>query len=213
VRLILLGPPGAGKGTQAEKITKKYKIPHISTGDIFRDNIKNKTELGRIAKGYIDKGELVPDSVVSSIIEDRLLQEDTKNGFLLDGYPRTINQAIVLDDMLKKHNIELDFVVKIKVNLDILVNRITGRRVCKECGATFHITFHPPTKSGICDLCNGELFQRSDDNNDTVMNRINVYIKQTAPLIEYYTNQKIIKVINGEQSVNDVFDEIIKEVE
>ncbi len=213
MRLILLGPPGAGKGTQAEKITKKYKIPHISTGDIFRDNIKNKTELGRIAKGYIDKGELVPDSVVSSIIEDRLLQEDTKNGFLLDGYPRTINQAIVLDDMLKKHNIELDFVVKIKVNLDILVNRITGRRVCKECGATFHITFHPPTKSGICDLCNGELFQRSDDNNDTVMNRINVYIKQTAPLIEYYTNQKIIKVINGEQSVNDVFDEIIKEVE
>ena len=213
MRLILLGPPGAGKGTQAEKITKKYKIPHISTGDIFRDNIKNKTELGKIAKGYIDKGELVPDSVVSSIIEDRLLQEDTKNGFLLDGYPRTINQAIVLDDMLKKHNIELDFVVKIKVNLDILVKRITGRRVCKDCGATFHITFHPPTKSGVCDLCNGELFQRSDDNNDTVMNRINVYIKQTAPLIEYYTNQKIIKVINGEQSVNDVFDEIIKEVE
>ncbi|MEA1974961.1 MAG: adenylate kinase [Bacillota bacterium] len=213
MRLILLGPPGAGKGTQAEKITKKYKIPHISTGDIFRDNIKNETELGKVAKGYIDKGELVPDSVVSSIIEDRLLQEDTKNGFLLDGYPRTINQAIALDEILKRHNIELDFVVKIKVNLDILVNRVTGRRVCKECGATFHITLNPPTKSGICDLCNGELFQRSDDNDDTVMNRINVYIKQTAPLIEYYTNQNIIKVINGEQSVNDVFDEIIKAVE
>ena len=213
MRLILLGPPGAGKGTQAGKIAKKYNIPHISTGDIFRANIVNNTELGILAKKYIDNGELVPDGVVMDIVRDRIIQDDTKNGFLLDGFPRTLEQAMALDEMLINNNMKLDGVVKIKVNLDLLVTRITGRRICKECGATYHVDFNKPKKSDVCDLCNGELYQRSDDNEEVVRNRINVYIEQTTPLIEYYTNHDILKIIDGEQSINDVFNQIIKEVE
>ena len=213
MRLILLGPPGAGKGTQAGKIAKKYNIPHISTGDIFRVNIVNKTDLGILAKKYIDNGELVPDSVVMDIVRDRIIQDDTKNGFLLDGFPRTLEQATALDEMLNNNNMELDGVVKIKVNFDLLIARITGRRICKDCGATYHVDFNKPKKSDVCDLCNGELYQRSDDNEEVVRNRINVYIEQTTPLIEYYTNHDILKIIDGEQSINDVFNQIIKEVE
>jgi adenylate kinase len=212
MRLILLGPPGAGKGTQAERIAEKYDIPHISTGDIFRANIKNKTELGIKAKQYIDNGELVPDSLVVSIVEDRIMQDDTKNGFLLDGFPRTEAQALALDEVLKKNDISLDAVICINVDSEILVSRITGRRICKECGATFHVTFNPPKKTDICDLCNGELYQRSDDNEETVQNRIDVYNKQTAPLIEYYTKKDLIKSIDGEQEITEVFNQIVKEI-
>jgi len=212
MRLILLGPPGAGKGTQAEKIAKEFNIPHISTGDIFRANIKNETELGIKAKQYIDNGELVPDSVVVAIVEDRIKQDDTKNGFLLDGFPRTENQALALDEVLNELGISLDAVINIKVDSQVLVSRITGRRICKDCGATYHIEFNPPAEEGICDLCGGELYQRSDDNEDTVQNRIDVYNKQTAPLIEYYSKQDLIKTIDGEQAIDKVFTDIVKKL-
>lgn len=212
MRLILLGPPGAGKGTQAEKIAKEFNIPHISTGDIFRANIKNETELGVKAKQYIDNGELVPDSVVVAIVEDRIKQDDTKNGFLLDGFPRTENQALALDEVLTESDISLDAVINIKVDSQVLVSRITGRRICKDCGATYHIEFNPPAEEGVCDLCGGELYQRSDDNEDTVQNRIDVYNKQTAPLIEYYSKQDLIKTIDGEQAIDKVFTDIVKKL-
>ncbi len=212
MRLILLGPPGAGKGTQAEKIAKEFNIPHISTGDIFRANIKNETELGIKAKQYIDNGELVPDSVVVAIVEDRIKQDDTKNGFLLDGFPRTENQALALDEVLNELGISLDAVINIKVDSQVLVSRITGRRICKDCGATYHIEFNPPAEEGVCDLCGGELYQRSDDNEDTVQNRIDVYNKQTAPLIEYYSKQDLIKTIDGEQAIDKVFTDIVKKL-
>jgi len=212
MRLILLGPPGAGKGTQAEKIAKEYNIPHISTGDIFRANIKNETKLGLKAKQYIDNGELVPDSVVVAIVEDRIKQDDTKNGFLLDGFPRTENQALALDEVLNELGISLDAVINIKVDSQVLVSRITGRRICKDCGATYHIEFNPPAEEGVCDLCGGELYQRSDDNEDTVQNRIDVYNKQTAPLIEYYSKQDLIKTIDGEQAIDKVFTDIVKKL-
>jgi adenylate kinase len=212
MRLILLGPPGAGKGTQADKIAKEYNIPHISTGDIFRANIKNETELGLKAKQYIDNGELVPDSVVVAIVEDRIKQDDTKNGFLLDGFPRTENQALALDEVLKEIGISLDAVININVDSQILVSRITGRRICKDCGATYHIEFNPPAEEGVCDLCGGELYQRSDDNEDTVQNRIDIYNKQTAPLIEYYSKQDLIKTIDGEQAIDKVFTDIVKKL-
>jgi len=212
MRLILLGPPGAGKGTQADKIAKEYNIPHISTGDIFRANIKNETELGIKAKQYIDNGELVPDSVVVAIVEDRIKQEDTKNGFLLDGFPRTENQALALDAVLKEIGIDLDAVININVDSKILVSRITGRRICKNCGATFHVEFNPPAEEGLCDLCGGELYQRSDDNEKTVQNRIEIYNKQTAPLIEYYSKQDLIKTIDGEQAIDKVFTHIIEKL-
>jgi len=212
MRLILLGPPGAGKGTQAEKIAKEFNIPHISTGDIFRANIKNETELGIKAKQYIDNGELVPDSVVVAIVEDRIKQDDTKNGFLLDGFPRTENQALALDEVLNELGISLDAVINIKVDSQVLVSRITGRRICKDCGATYHIEFNPPAEEGVCDLCGGELYQRSDDNEDTVQNRIDVYNKQTAPLIEYYSKQDLIITIDGEQAIDKVFTDIVKKL-
>jgi adenylate kinase len=212
MRLILLGPPGAGKGTQAEKIAKEFNIPHISTGDIFRANIKNETELGLKAKQYIDNGELVPDSVVVAIVEDRIKQDDTKNGFLLDGFPRTENQALALDEVLNESEISLDAVINITVDSKVLVSRITGRRICKDCGATYHIEFNPPAEEGVCDLCGGELYQRSDDNEDTVQNRIDVYNKQTAPLIEYYSKQDLIKTIDGEQAIDKVFTDIVKKL-
>lgn len=212
MRLILLGPPGAGKGTQAEKIAKEFNIPHISTGDIFRANIKNETELGIKAKQYIDNGELVPDSVVVAIVEDRIKQDDTKNGFLLDGFPRTENQALALDEVLNESEISLDAVINITVDSKVLVSRITGRRICKDCGATYHIEFNPPAEEGVCDLCGGELYQRSDDNEDTVQNRIDVYNKQTAPLIEYYSKQDLIKTIDGEQAIDKVFTDIVKKL-
>jgi adenylate kinase len=210
MRVILLGPPGAGKGTQAESIVNKYCIPHISTGDIFRKNIKEGTELGKKAKSYIDSGALVPDSLVVEIVEDRLKEDDCKNGFLLDGFPRTTVQAEELDKVLQNMGVSITKVVNIQVDPKVLLDRAVGRRICKNCGATFHVAFNPPSKEGMCDKCSGELYQRSDDNEETVGNRIKVYIDETSPLIEYYTNKGVIANIDGEQNIGKVFEDVVK---
>lgn len=209
MRLILLGPPGAGKGTQAAGIVEKYGIPHISTGDIFRKNIKEGTELGIKAKDYMDKGLLVPDELVVAIVEDRLQQDDCKKGFLLDGFPRTVNQAEALDRALEKMNQALDKVINVDVNKDSLVERAVGRRICKECGATYHVVFNPPKKDGVCDKCGGSLYQRADDNEETVSKRIEVYLEETQPLIDYYNNKNIIATIDGQQDIDKVFADIV----
>lgn len=210
MRLILLGPPGAGKGTQAASIVEKYNVPHISTGDIFRKNIKEKTDLGVKAKEYIDKGLLVPDEVVVAIVKDRLEEADCKEGFLLDGFPRTVNQATALDEALNGMNVNLDKVVNINVDKEILVGRAVGRRICKECGATYHVQFNPPKVDDVCDKCGGELYQRADDTAETVSRRIEVYINETQPLIDYYSKQEILVTIDGQQDINKVFDDIVK---
>ena len=209
LRTILLGPPGAGKGTQAVKIVEKYSIPHISTGDIFRENIKNETELGKRAKSYMDRGELVPDELVVEIATDRLTKNDCKNGFLLDGFPRTIFQAEKLDEFLTKRGEKIDKVINIDVEKDALVKRITGRRVCKSCGASYHVVNIPPKKDGVCDLCDGELIQRADDTEETVLNRIYVYNKQTKPLVDYYDKAGVIVNIDGNKDLDDVLSDII----
>lgn len=213
MRLILLGPPGAGKGTQADGITSKYDIPHISTGDIFRKNIKEGTELGKQAQDYMNKGLLVPDSLVVAIVEDRLKEDDTKSGFLLDGFPRTVVQAEALDVVLSNMNTSLDKVVNIKVDPNILVERAVGRRICKNCAATYHIKFNPSKVDSVCDKCDGELYQRSDDNEETVSKRVNVYFDETSPLIDYYSKKEKLVEINGEQDINKVFDDIINALE
>ncbi|MCI5697894.1 MAG: adenylate kinase [Porphyromonas somerae] len=210
LRTILLGPPGAGKGTQAVKIVEKYHIPHISTGDIFRENIKNGTDLGNRAKAYMDRGELVPDELVVEIATDRLTKADCKNGFLLDGFPRTIFQAEKLDEFLEGRGEKLDKVINIDVEKSALVKRITGRRVCKQCGAGYHIENIPPKKEGVCDNCGGELIQREDDTEETVLNRIDVYNKQTRPLAEYYEKSGIIANIDGNKDLEDVLADIVK---
>lgn len=210
MNLILLGPPGAGKGTQASGIVDKYNVPHISTGDIFRKNIKENTELGKKAKEYLDSGKLVPDELVVAIVEDRLKEDDTKKGFLLDGFPRTVFQAEALDKFLQSIDSKIDAVVNIEVDKSILVGRAVGRRICKNCGATFHIEFNPPRKSDMCDVCGGELYQRSDDNEETVSKRIEVYLNETQPLIDYYKGQDILLTIDGEQDIKKVFQDIEK---
>lgn len=212
MRIILLGPPGVGKGTQASNIVKKYKIPHISTGDIFRANIKEGTELGLIAKGYMDKGLLVPDDLVVSIVKDRLTKDDCKDGFLLDGFPRTVDQAEALDKELVAMGIKLDKVVNIDADKDILVERAIGRRICKECGATYHIKNNPPKVEGICDLDGGELYQRDDDTVETVSTRIQVYLDQTQPLIAYYREQGLILDIDGTRPIEEVFNTIVNSI-
>ena len=206
MRLVLLGPPGAGKGTQASAIVEKYKIPHISTGDIFRANIKGGTALGKEAKAYMDKGLLVPDELVVSIVKDRLLKDDCAKGFLLDGFPRTVNQAESLDSELSKMGIELDRVININANADILIERAVGRRICRECGATYHIKFNPPKVEGVCDKDGGELYQRDDDNEDTVATRINVYMEQTQPLIDYYGSKGLLLDVDGTLEISTVFE-------
>ncbi|MCQ2548007.1 MAG: adenylate kinase [Clostridia bacterium] len=212
LRTILLGPPGAGKGTQAAKIVEKYNVPHISTGDIFRENIKNGTELGKKAQEYMNKGELVPDDLVCEIATDRLLKDDCKNGFLLDGFPRTVYQAVKLDEFLRSHDMKLDVVFNIAVDKEILIERLTGRRVCKACGASFHVVNIPPKKEGICDVCGGELIQRADDTLETVENRINVYENETKPLIDYYEEAGNIANINGAEELDVVFANIVKAI-
>ncbi|WP_373600669.1 adenylate kinase [Paraclostridium bifermentans] len=210
MRIILLGPPGAGKGTQAAGIVEKYNIPHISTGDIFRKNIKEGTDLGKKAKGFIDQGLLVPDELTVGLVTDRISQADCANGFMLDGFPRNVAQAQHLDEYLKEVGISLSTVVNIEVDKDILVGRAVGRRICKSCGATYHVEFNPPKVDGVCDVCGGELYQRADDNEETVSKRIQVYLDETKPLVDYYSKEGIIANINGEQSIDKVFEDIVK---
>lgn len=208
MKLILLGPPGAGKGTQAANIVTQYNAVHISTGDIFRKNIKENTALGQKAKEYMDKGLLVPDSLVVELVEDRLKQDDVKEGFLLDGFPRTENQAEALDNVLTGLSSKIDRVINIQVDKTKLVERAVGRRICKNCGATYHVKFNPSKEAGKCDLCQGELFQRSDDVEETVAKRIQVYLDETQPLIDYYTKVGNIVTIDGDQGIDKVFTDI-----
>ena len=203
-----MGRPGAGKGTQAVNIREYYNIPHISTGDMFRAAIKNQTKLGLEAKSYMDKGALVPDEVTIGIVKDRLLEDDCKNGFLLDGFPRTIAQAEALDAFLKENGIKLDAVLDVNVPAEILVRRMVGRRVCKTCGATFHVEFNPSKVEGVCDNCGSPLIQRADDTEATAKNRLAVYDNQTAPLLDFYKKQNILKTVNGDQPLDKVFDDI-----
>ena len=212
LRSILLGPPGAGKGTQAVKIVEKYGIPHISTGDIFRENIKKGTELGKRAQEYMNRGELVPDELVIEIATTRLLEDDCKVGFLLDGFPRTVHQAEELDKFLAAHGSKIDKVLDIAVEKDELITRITGRRVCPKCGASFHVVNIPPKQEGICDYCGAELIQRADDNVETVTNRIEVYEAQTMPLIDYYEKAGNIAHIDGATGLDNVFSDIVKAI-
>ncbi len=210
LNIVLLGPPGAGKGTQAERIVEKYGIPQISTGDIFRANIKEGTELGKKAKSYMDKGELVPDELVVDLVKDRLEKDDCGGGFMLDGFPRTVFQAEELDKIMSGKGIEINFVLNIDVESDKLIDRISGRRVCRACGATYNIVSKPTAKEGVCDSCGGEVYQRADDTKETVENRINVYFSQTAPLIDYYKKSGVLVSVNGDQPMDAVFAEIVK---
>lgn len=203
-----MGPPGAGKGTQAEFLVKEYNIPHISTGDMFRKAIKEGTEMGLKAKSFMDQGQLVPDEVTVGIVRDRLNEEDCKKGFLLDGFPRTIAQAEALESILKNLETSLDAALNIQVLRDALIERLTGRRVCKSCGASFHIVFNPSKKDNICEKCDGELYQREDDALETVGKRLDVYENQTAPLIDYYKKQNVLKNVDGNQSVENVLEDI-----
>ena len=205
MKIIMLGAPGAGKGTQAKMIAEKYSIPHVSTGDIFRANIKNNTELGKQAKAYMDKGELVPDELTVKILLDRVAQEDCKNGYVLDGFPRTIPQAEVLDEALTKLGESIDYAINVDVPDENIVKRMSGRRACVTCGATYHIEHVPPKKEGICDACGSELILRDDDKPETVLNRLNVYHAQTQPLIDFYTAKGVLKDVDGTQDMMDVF--------
>ncbi|MDO4833579.1 MAG: adenylate kinase [Bacillota bacterium] len=209
MNLILLGPPGAGKGTQAAKIIEKYHIPHISTGDIFRENIKKGTELGKKAQEYMNAGKLVPDELVVEIATDRLTKDDCREGFLLDGFPRTVFQAEELDKFLVARGSRIDNVLDIDVNREELMTRLTGRRVCSKCGASYHIVNIPPEQEGICDVCGAELIQRKDDNEETAANRIRVYNNETKPLIDYYEKAGNISHIDGTTGLENVFNTIV----
>lgn len=217
MNLILVGLPGAGKGTQAEQIVDTYHVPHISTGDMFRAAIKNETALGIEAKTFMNKGELVPDEVTNGIVKERLAEADTKDGFLLDGYPRTLNQANVLEGILKDLNKKLDAVIYIDVNKDILMERLTGRIICRSCGATYHKVYNPPKVEGTCDRCGGhDFYQREDDKPETVEKRINVNLESTNTLVDFYSKRNVLHTVNGEDDFEDVFKDIqaiISEVE
>ena len=208
MNLVLMGLPGAGKGTQAEQIVDRYGIPHISTGDMFRAAMKDGTELGLQAKSYMDKGELVPDEVTIGIVRERLSKEDCHRGFLLDGFPRTVPQAQALDDMLTQLDKKLDYVINIDVDHELLMERLTGRRICKNCGATYHLVFNPPATENLCDRCGGELYQRADDNVQTVGNRLDVNMQQAKPLLDFYETKGYLRNIDGQRDIKVVFADI-----
>jgi adenylate kinase len=213
MQIVLFGPPGAGKGTQAKFISEQYNIPHISTGDILRENVREDTALGKKAKTYMDKGALVPDSVLIDIIKDRLQKPDTRKGFLLDGFPRTLPQAESLDGILDDINKDLNAVVDIEVSTTELVKRLSGRLTCRNCGATYNVKTNPPKSDNICDACGGELYQRADDTENAIRNRIDVYKKQTSPLIDYYKKKGILMDIDGEREIDEVRSDISKALE
>lgn len=205
MNIVLMGLPGAGKGTQADKIVEKYEIPHISTGDMFRAAIKGGTELGLKAKSFMDEGALVPDEVTIGIVRERLSKADCENGFLLDGFPRTVPQAEALDALLADLDKDVEHVLNIQVEQEELIKRLTGRRICKVCGTAYHLVFNPPKQDGLCDKDGGELYQRADDNPETVTNRLEVNMKQTQPLLDYYGNKGVLTNINGQQDIHKVF--------
>ncbi|MGM0501340.1 MAG: adenylate kinase [Bacillota bacterium] len=208
MKLVLLGPPGAGKGTQAARLKAAYDLPHISTGDIFRAAIKGETELGKKAKEYLDQGKLVPDEVTNGIVKERLAQSDCEAGFILDGFPRTINQAEALDQIMSDLDYSLDAALNIEVSDEVVINRLSGRRICSECGATYHVDFNPPQEEGICDECGGELYQRDDDTPETIKERLEVYYNQTAEVVDYYQDQDLLLTVDGEQGLDEVFADI-----
>ncbi|MDD2420704.1 MAG: adenylate kinase [Heliobacteriaceae bacterium] len=210
MRVLLMGPPGAGKGTQAEVLVQDLAVPHISTGDMFRAAIQNGTPLGLQAKLFMDQGQLVPDDVTCGIVRERLVAPDCRDGFLLDGFPRTVPQAEVLETILQELQMALDVVIDIQVSREALVQRLTGRRICRQCGAAFHVVFNPPEQPGKCDKCGGELYQRTDDSPETAENRLDVYTKQTQPLVEFYQTKGLYQVINGEQTRQAVLADICR---
>lgn len=209
MNIILMGLPGAGKGTQASEIVKKFPIPHISTGDMFRKAIKDETDLGKEAKSYMDRGELVPDEVTVGIVKERISEDDAKKGFLLDGFPRTIDQAESLSQIMSELDREIDAVINIEVPEEELMNRLTGRRICEKCGTTYHLVFNPPKVDGICDIDGGKLYQREDDNPETVSNRLSVSVKQSKPILEYYNNKGVLKNIDGSKDIDEVTNDVI----
>ncbi len=210
MRIVLLGGPGVGKGTQAQKLSNEYKVAHISTGDILRQAIKDGTEMGLMAKTYMDKGALVPDDVVIGIIKDRLAQPDAKLGFILDGFPRTVPQAQALDELTSNMDMPLDAVINIKADADVIVQRLSGRRTCKDCQTVYHILYSPTKKEGICDRCGGQLYQRDDDKEETIRKRLDVYEKQTSPLLEYYHGSGKLMEVDGNVPIDEVYENIIK---
>ncbi|WP_457756274.1 adenylate kinase [Thermodesulfatator indicus] len=210
MNIVFLGPPGAGKGTQAKMIAEKFGIPQISTGDMFREHLSKGTELGKKAKEYMDKGALVPDEIVLGMVEERLKQPDCEKGFILDGFPRTVPQAEALDKLLEKLGKKIDYAILIDVPDEELVKRLTGRRTCKKCGMMYHVMFKPPKEEGKCDMCGGELYQRADDNEETVRNRLKVYHEQTEPIIEYYEKKGVLHRIDGMGSIDEIFNRIVK---
>ncbi|MCI4454187.1 MAG: adenylate kinase [Thermodesulfobacterium sp.] len=213
MNIVFLGPPGAGKGTQAKILIERYGIPQISTGDMLREHRAKGTELGKKAQEYMDKGQLVPDEIILGMVKERLSQPDCQKGFILDGFPRTVAQAEALDKLLSEMGKKLDFALALIVPDDLLVERLTGRRTCKNCGMMYHIKYKPPKVEGKCDVCGGELYQRPDDNEETVRNRLKVYHEQTAPLIEYYKNKGILREIDGSKSIEEITQQIISILE
>ncbi|MBF7016483.1 adenylate kinase [Staphylococcus durrellii] len=209
MNIILMGLPGAGKGTQASEIVKKFPIPHISTGDMFRKAIKEETDLGKEAKSYMDRGELVPDEVTVGIVKERISEDDAKKGFLLDGFPRTIDQAETLNDIMNELDRNIDAVINIEVPEEELMNRLTGRRICPKCGTTYHLVFNPPKEDGVCDLDGEKLYQREDDNPETVANRLSVNVKQSKPILSFYDEKGLLKNIDGSKDINKVTEDVI----
>jgi len=210
MNIVFLGPPGAGKGTQAKRIAEKYGIPQVSTGDMFREHLSKGTELGQKAKEYMEKGQLVPDEIVLGMVEERLKQSDCEKGFILDGFPRTVPQAEALDQLLDKMGKKIDYAICIDVPDEEPVKRLTGRRTCKKCGMMYHVIFKPPKEEGKCDVCGGELYQRADDNEETVRNRLKVYHEQTEPIIQFYEKKGVLHRIDGIGSIDEIFERIVK---